>query len=362
MVNQQDISAHLATIIDVTSGDNLVKAGMIGGIALEAGHVQVVLEVDPQQGASLEPLRQHVEQSLTQIPGISRANVILSARRSAPATPRKAPPGKITLPGIKSVIAIASGKGGVGKSTVSVNLAVALAAQGLRVGLLDADIYGPSLPMMMGITEKPKTDDDGNVLPIIRHGVHNMSIGFMARPDQALIWRGPMVQGALMQLIKDVVWGDLDVLLIDLPPGTGDIQLTLCQQVPLTGAVIVSTPQDIALIDARKAIAMFTRVNVPVLGMVENMAHFCCPACGHRSDIFGHGGARAEADSLQVPFLGEIPLSLPVRIGGDQGTPVAAPDSGHAEARKAFTLIAETFAAHLGALEKTRVGVMATPR
>lgn len=332
MLNQDSIRAHLATIQDIQTGETLIQAGMVGGIALDGGTVQIVLEVDPARGSALESLRQHVEQSVRTLAGVTAATVILSSKRPSPASGRKPAPGKMSFPNIRHIIAVASGKGGVGKSTISTNLAVGLAAHGLRVGLLDADIYGPSIPMMMGITEKPQTDKDGNVLPIIRHNVACMSIGTMSKPDQALIWRGPMVQGALLQLMRDVAWGALDALILDLPPGTGDIQLTMCQQIPLSGAIIVSTPQDIALIDARKAIAMFERVHVPILGMIENMSSFCCPNCGTETAIFGQNGAKEQAESLQIPFLGAVPLTMDVRIAGDAGTPVILSNTTTAQA------------------------------
>lgn len=320
-MRDDDIRSFLDNIQNPLDGRSLGESRMVDGLAYRDGIVQIVLNVDPAHGTALESLRQHVEQQLQSLPDIRSATVMLSQHKQPAQPSRKPPPGKISLPNIRAIIAVASGKGGVGKSTISANLAVGLAQKGLKTGLLDADIYGPSVPMMMGITEKPQTNQSGDVLPIMRHGVGCMSIGVMSRPDQALIWRGPMVQGALMQLLRDVAWGNLDVLILDLPPGTGDIQLTMCQQIPLTGAVIVSTPQDIALIDARKAIAMFERVHVPVLGMVENMSMFCCPNCGTKTAIFGQHGAEEQARNLQIPFLGAVPLALDIRTGGDNGIP-----------------------------------------
>src|SRR2546430_2987088 len=231
------------------------------------------------------------------------------------------------IPGIAAVIAVASGKGGVGKSTSALNLALGLGDLGLRVGLLDADIYGPSVPRLTGIRRKPELNDDKKMIPIVRFGLAIMSIGFLVEEETAMIWRGPMVMSAITQMLRDVVWGTLDVLVVDMPPGTGDAQLTLAQNVPLKGAIIISTPQDLSLIDARRGLAMFKKVNVPVLGIVENMSYFQCPECGTRSDIFGHGGARHEAERLGVPFLGEIPLHMSIRTTSDGGNPVVASEA-----------------------------------
>jgi ATP-binding protein involved in chromosome partitioning len=242
------------------------------------------------------------------------------------------------IPGIAAVIAVASGKGGVGKSTTALNLALGLRDLGLRVGLLDADIYGPSVPRLTGIREKPQLNDDKKMIPIARFGLAIMSIGFLVEEDTAMIWRGPMVMSAITQMLRDVAWGTLDILVVDMPPGTGDAQLTLAQNVPLKGAIIISTPQDLSLIDARRGLAMFKKVNVPVLGIVENMSYFQCPQCGTRSDIFGHGGARHEAERLAVPFLGEIPLHMSIRATSDSGTPVveSEPDGPHAAIYRAI--------------------------
>jgi len=277
------------------------------------------------------------------MPGIGTVSVVLTSHGPAPAAPKPPslkigghpkpqPSGPAKVAGVDRIIAIGSGKGGVGKSTVSSNLAVALAKEGRRVGLLDADIYGPSQPQMMGVMKRPASPDGKTIIPLEAHGVTLMSIGFMVAPEKAVVWRGPMLMGALQQMLGQVQWGELDVLLIDLPPGTGDVQLTLCQKTDITGALIVSTPQDVALLDARKAIDMFQTLKAPVLGLIENMSTYVCPNCGHEEHLFGHGGVKTEAERLNVPFLGEIPLSLDVRLAGDAGQPVALGDGAIAEA------------------------------
>jgi ATP-binding protein involved in chromosome partitioning len=280
------------------------------------------------------------------LPGVTSVTAVLTAERQAGAAapppggpaPRSQPPQghdtRSALPGIGAVIAVASGKGGVGKSTTSVNLALALVTLGQRVGLLDADIYGPSQPRMLGITGKPRSPDGKKLMPMENYGIRVMSMGFLVDEDAPMIWRGPMVQSAIQQMVSDVAWGELDVLVVDLPPGTGDAQLTMAQRVPLAGAVIVSTPQDIALLDARKALNMFRKVDVPVLGIIENMSYFLCPSCGHRAEIFSHGGARATAQKYGVDFLGEVPLDLAIREQTDAGRPpvVSQPDGPQAAA------------------------------
>jgi ATP-binding protein involved in chromosome partitioning len=308
---------------------------MLDGVNVKDGMVQVTLAVRREDAGELEPLRREIEAKLAALPGITNAAVVFTAHREAPPPPQPAAP---VLPGVKSVIAVASGKGGVGKSTVAVNLAVALAQTGLKVGLLDADIYGPSLPRMLGLSAKPQTRD-GKMLPLHAWGISCMSIGFLVDEDTAMVWRGPMVIGALTQLLGQVEWGALDVLVIDMPPGTGDVQLTLAQKAALAGAVVVSTPQDIALIDARRGVKMFEQVRVPVLGIVENMSYFSCPHCAARTDIFGHGGARTEAARIGVPFLGEVPLLLAIRETGDAGAPICASDP-EGEAAAGFKAIA----------------------
>jgi ATP-binding protein involved in chromosome partitioning len=313
----------------------------IDSFANAAGHATLVLAIDPGAGANAETLRQEVEARLLGYEGVETASVILTAEKAAPAMPgRKVAPPK-PIRGVHRIIAVASGKGGVGKSTTAVNLALALAKSGWRVGLLDIDIYGPSLPRMLGISGAPDITDDKRMIPHIAHGMPVLSMGFLMPEEKAAIWRGAMVQGAVTQLLHQAEWdtsGELDALVVDLPPGTGDAQLTLTQSVPLSGVVIVSTPQDIALIDARKAVQMFQRLEVPVLGLIENMSYFCCPACGHRAEIFGHGGARADAARMEIPFLGEIPLDLRIRESGDAGTPIvlAEPDGDIARVYKAI--------------------------
>ncbi len=320
----------------------------LSGVVVTSGKVYLSINIDPAQARAWEDVRIAAENAVKALPGVASALVTLTAeRKQAPAAPAAhnhghghahggAPaPRGIAVPGVASIIAVASGKGGVGKSTTSINLALALRDLGLKVGLLDADIYGPSVPRLTGVAQKPETTADGKtMLPLENFGLQLMSIGFLVEEDTPMIWRGPMVMSAISQMLKDVKWGPLDVLVVDMPPGTGDAQLTMAQQVNLAGAVIVSTPQDLALIDARRGVAMFERVNVPILGVVENMSHFVCPHCGGRSDIFGHGGAHAEADKMGVPFLGEIPLHMRIREMSDAGLPilVSDPDSPQADA------------------------------
>jgi ATP-binding protein involved in chromosome partitioning len=336
--------------VRLPQGGDIVAAGMVSGLMLRDGHVGFAIEVDPTQAPVMEPVRKAAEKAIMDLPGALSATVVLTAHRAAPQTAQRptgpARPqahghahgqqggGRLSLPGIRHIIAVASGKGGVGKSTTAVNLALALHANGLKVGLLDADVYGPSQPRMMGITGKP-TSKDGKVMePMSNHGIKVMSMGFLIDEETPMIWRGPMVMSAITQLLRDVNWGELDVLVCDLPPGTGDTQLTMSQSVPLSGAIIVSTPQDIALLDAKKGLNMFRKVDVPVLGIIENMSYFSCPNCGHRSDIFAHGGARREAERFGVDFLGEIPLDIAIRETSDGGSPIVVsdPKSPHAAA------------------------------
>ena len=327
---------------------DVVSLGLVSGIVVKGGNVGFALEIEPQAAAALEPLRVACEQAVKALPGVTSCTAVLTAERApggrGPAAPPLGPgaraPAKPLLPGVAAIVAVASGKGGVGKSTTAINLAMGLAAAGQRVGLLDADIYGPSMPRMAGITGQPASPDGKKLKPMEAFGVKVMSMGFLVEEDAPMIWRGPMVQSALQQMLGDVDWGELDVLVVDLPPGTGDAQLTMAQRVPLTGAVIVSTPQDIALLDARKAINMFRKVDVPILGIVENMSYFSCPNCGHRSEIFAHGGARDCAARYGVDFLAEVPLDIDIRMTSDGGRPIVVsdPDSPSAETYRQLAL------------------------
>jgi ATP-binding protein involved in chromosome partitioning len=309
----------------------------VRALSVEDGQVRFVIEAEnPEAARALLPVQAAAEAALRALPGVAGVQSVLTAHgpaaKSAPPPlrigqhPTAQPAGPQRVTGVDRILAVASGKGGVGKSTVASNLAVALARAGRRTGLLDADIYGPSQPRMMGVSKRPASPDGKTIIPLTAHGVTLMSIGLMLKEDEAVVWRGPMIMGALQQLITQVDWGRLDVLIVDLPPGTGDIQLTLCQRTQLTGAIIVSTPQDVALLDARKALDMFRKLGTPVLGLIENMSTYVCPNCGHEAHLFGHGGVQAEAARLGLPFLGEIPLSLDVRVAGDAGRPVAAGD------------------------------------
>jgi ATP-binding protein involved in chromosome partitioning len=340
--------------VGLPGGGDLVSRDLIRAVTVDGGTVRFVIEAEsPEAARALGPVQAAAEAAVRQLDGVDSVQVVMTAHGPAakPAapptlkigqhpTPQQGGPQKVS--GVDRIIAVGSGKGGVGKSTVSSNLAVALARQGRRVGLLDADIYGPSQPRMMGVNKRPASPDGKIIEPLHAHGVTMMSIGLMLKEDEAVIWRGPMIMGALQQLLGQVAWGKLDVLIIDLPPGTGDIQLSLAQRTQLTGALVVSTPQDVALLDARKALDMFVKLKVPVLGLIENMSTYICPNCGHEAHIFGHGGVAAEAAKLDLPFLGEIPLSLDVRVAGDSGTPIAAGEGPIAEAyaRLAHRLIA----------------------
>jgi ATP-binding protein involved in chromosome partitioning len=357
-LTEEDVARALAKVRDPASQKSVTEAGMIDGLAVRGGHVTFAIEVPPEQGAASEPLRKACEAAVEKLPGVLSVTAVLTAHRErarqapqrggrpaaspgghAHAHAREAPNVAKGIAGVNSIIAVASGKGGVGKSTVAVNLALGLSALGLKVGLLDADIYGPSVPRLLSIKEKPRSDGK-TLYPIERFGLKTMSIGFLVGEDTPMIWRGPMVMSALTQMLGDVAWAPLDVLVVDMPPGTGDAQLTLAQRVPLKGAIIVSTPQDLALIDARKGLAMFKTTAVPVLGIVENMSTFVCPHCGTESHIFGHGGARETAAQLGTDFLGEIPLVSSIRETSDAGTPIVAKAPTSPEAR-AFLALAE---------------------
>ena len=343
----ESLREALRDVADPTSGRDIVSAGLVDSLHVREGLVQVTLLTDRHRAPRMEAVCRAVESRLAGEPGVVNVSAVLTAHRDGPPAAPAAPPArKMLLEGVGAVIAVASGKGGVGKSTVAVNLAVALAASGRHVGLLDADIYGPSLPRMLGISRKPDVSGE-RMLPIEIWGLRVMSIGFLVDEDTAMIWRGPMVMSALEQMMGQVDWGPLDVMVVDMPPGTGDVALTMAQRVALTGAVIVSTPQDIALLDARRGVRMFEKTRVPILGLVENMSYFACPHCGARSDLFGHGGAREEAGKLGVPFLGEIPLLLDIRQAGDAGTPVMAGAPG-GQAGRAFAAVAEEVAKRLG--------------
>ncbi len=310
-------------------GRDVVSRGMVSGVTFsdDRAGVTIILEVEPQKNAGFDSLKDHVEKAAKAVAGVSAVNVIFTATKAAQhkhghSHADTAVPKKVDLPDIKHIVVVASGKGGVGKSTTAVNMAVAFAQKGLKVGLLDADVYGPSIPHMMGVKEEPEENENGQLEPVEKGGVKIMSIGFMIDEAQPMIWRGPMVHSALIQFFRDVAWGELDVLVVDLPPGTGDAQLTLAQSIPVSGAVVVSTPQDIALIDARKALAMFVKTDTPVLGIIENMSYFECPHCKARTEIFSHAGAQTEAQKLDIPFLGEIPLDVALRLKSDEGQPL----------------------------------------
>jgi len=343
-VRQQQVLDALAKVRS-PRGVALTEADVLSAITVNDDKVFFSVNVDAAEARAWESVRAQAEAAVRAIPGVKAAMIALTAERK-PGSPAAPPPHRHApgvqpvsshrppqspaspmakqseIPGVAAVIAVASGKGGVGKSTTALNLALGLRDLGLRVGLLDADIYGPSVPRLTGLREKPQLNDERKMIPLQRFGLAIMSIGFLVEEDTAMIWRGPMVMSAITQMLRDVAWGTLDILVVDMPPGTGDAQLTLAQNVPLKGAIIVSTPQDLSLIDARRGLAMFKKVNVPVLGIVENMSYFQCPDCGTRSDIFGHGGARQEAERLGVPFLGEIPLHMSIRATSDSGTPV----------------------------------------
>ncbi len=380
-ITKDDIINALRRVKGPDLDDNIVDLGLVSEVVLANRKVYFSITVAADRAEELEPLRQAAERVVGDLDGVDQASAVLTAERdpgqSPPApmqtsVPRPTPPSpppmggngqqprtqKAGVPGVKHIIAVASGKGGVGKSTTSVNLALGFQANGLTTGILDADIYGPSMPRLLGITGRPQPVQ-GNILrPLEGYGLKVMSMGFLVDEGTPVIWRGPMVMSALTQMLREVLWGELDVLVVDMPPGTGDAQLTMAQQVPLSGAIIVSTPQDLALIDARKGLNMFRQVDVPVLGIVENMSYFVCPSCGERSEIFGHGGARIEAGKLGVPFLGEVPLHMEIREKSDAGQPIVAitPDSPNAQAYRGIAVRAWE------RLESEAVGGRAAPR
>ena len=345
-VTERQILDALKKVVDPDRGTDIVSLGMVNGVIIKEGNVGFAIEVDPKRGPQLEPMRKQAENAVADVPGVLSVTAVLTADRAAAETSSEgparaaqnqtapAPPASLAPPGVKHIVAVASGKGGVGKSTTAANIALGLAVSGLRVGMLDADIYGPSQPRMLGVSGKPETNHNNKLEPLVSNDVKVMSIGLLVPEDTPMIWRGPMVNSALQQMLRDVAWGELDIMIVDMPPGTGDAQLTMAQQVPLAGAVIVSTPQDIALLDARKGLSMFRKVDVPVLGFIENMSYYICPKCGDRADIFSHGGARTEAEKLETEFLGEIPLDIAIRETSDSGRPIVIdqPDSPHAAA------------------------------
>ncbi|WP_377846128.1 Mrp/NBP35 family ATP-binding protein [Bosea sp. UC22_33] len=357
-VSQADVLRALELVKLPASGQSLAASGRIGDILVDGGKVIFAIGIDATEAAAMEPVRKAAESAVGGLPGVTQVLVGLTADKAGPSAGMQArqqaqrpgpggAPKPAGVPGVKQIIAVASGKGGVGKSTTAANLAVALATLGLKVGVLDSDIYGPSMPKIFGITGKPQIVSGRTLAPMEAYGLKVMSIGFLVDEETPMIWRGPMVISAITQMLREVAWGELDVLVVDMPPGTGDAQLTMAQQVPLAGAVIVSTPQDLALLDARRGVAMFRKVAVPILGLVENMSYFTCPACGHRSDIFAHGGARHEAERLGIPFLGEIPLAMPIRETSDGGRPIVASDPASPHA-KAYVALARQVQASLG--------------
>ncbi|HXG79633.1 MAG TPA: iron-sulfur cluster carrier protein ApbC [Methyloceanibacter sp.] len=374
LLTKERVLEALRAIKAPGSANDIVAQRLVSEIVIHKGKVYFAISADPARAHAFEAVREAAERAVKTLPGAESVAVTLTADRAPggaalegraqgaaftrPGAARDARHRPGGVPGVANIVAVASGKGGVGKSTVAVNLALALKERGLKVGILDADIYGPSMPRLLGLKGQPQQIAGNQLAPMQAYGLKAMSMGFLVDEETPMIWRGPMVMSALSQMLKDVAWGELDVLVVDMPPGTGDAQLTMAQQVPLAGAVIVSTPQDLALIDARKGLNMFRRVNVPVLGLVENMSTFVCPHCGKPSNIFGHGGARAEAERLGVPFLGEVPLTIALREMSDEGRPVVAADPG-SEAAKAFREIAErTFAE----LERNKRGARQAPR
>lgn len=352
MLTKNDILEQLDRV-HLPQGKSIVELDMVRAVTINGSSISFILEVLAKDGSRMEPVRAAAQKIIEEMREVTKVSVVLTSEG-----PKTAPPSlkigqhpkpqaePLPIPGVDRILAIASGKGGVGKSTVASNLAVSLAKIGRKVGLLDADIHGPSQPRMMGVSKRPASPDGKIIIPLQAHGVTIMSLGLMLKEDEAVIWRGPMLMGALQQMLTQVQWGELDVLIIDLPPGTGDIQLSLTQKTNVTGAIIVSTPQDIALLDARKALNMFEKTKTPIIGMIENMSHYICPECGCEAHIFGHGGAEAEAKRQSIPFLGAIPLDLAVRLAGDSGRPIALEENSIAEAYNHISenLIAKNYA------------------
>jgi ATP-binding protein involved in chromosome partitioning len=328
-VTKEQVLEALRSVQDPDLHKDIVSLDFVKGVAIDGGLVDFTIELTTPACPVKEEMKAEAESRVAALPGVTAARATMTASVRA-----RGGVGRQDVPGIRNIVAVGAGKGGVGKSTLSVNLAVALRQKGARVGLMDADVYGPNIPQMLGIKDAPEVRDDKKMIPPEAHGIKVMSIGILVPPDQPIIWRGPMLHGAVQQFMREVAWGELDYLIVDLPPGTGDVALTLSQSVPVAGALVVTTPQGVSVADVRKAIGMFRQLNIPLLGVVENMSYFACPHCGERTDIFGHGGGKVMADDLKIPLLGEVPIDVRVRSGGDEGQPVvaAAPDSAAAQA------------------------------
>jgi len=340
-VTQEQVLEVLRTVQDPDLHKDIVALGFVKDVKIDAGQVDFTIELTTPACPVRDEMKAEAEQKVAALPGVTAARAQMTANVRA-----RGGFGRQAIEGIRNILAVGAGKGGVGKSTTSVNLAVALARKGARVGLMDADVYGPNIPQMLGITAAPEVSEEKKIVPPEAHGIKVISMGMLIAPDQPVIWRGPMLHGAVQQFMRDVVWGELDYLIVDLPPGTGDVSLSLSQSVPVAGAVVVTTPQGVSVSDVRKAVAMFRQLNIPLLGVVENMSYFVCGHCNERTEIFGHGGGRRMAEELSVPFLGEVPIDTRVRSGGDDGTPIVslAPD---APAAQAFVDVAGKVAAQI---------------